>query len=382
MVSPKGGSGKTLLTCTFASFLNSLGKKVLIVDVDPITNGLTLFYLKEVYSQCKIAASELRKPSGTFDMTTVLTPLEIVKLPDGVHMIPATFSFFKTESTDISTFHARLLQIEGEFSDKYDYIFWDTSSGSGIHTNVAMRREISDAVVIVSEYDALSTVGVDRLKALFGEELTSNRISVLLNKMLPDFVRTFEILLKSDRHLSPIPWYEEVMNAYSLGRLPLDLQDGNDFTLAIMQTLRSLLRDSISEEIERWTRERPVRLREPIKVQYEDAKQELKNLLSVSGKNGNKWLRWMLNLIFAYLFGDLLFSFLWRNDKPYDKLQIVGIFSIILTFMLVIRLNKFLILEDKINRDEVKRLQLKIEQLEVLISAEQVGQQGESFRPK
>src|SRR5690348_11897997 len=111
MVSPKGGSGKTLLTCSFASFLNSLGKKVLIVDVDPITNGLTLFYLKEMYSQLKIAVSEKRRPSGTFDMKKGLTPLEIVKLPDGVHMIPATFSFLKTESGDIALCHARLLQI-------------------------------------------------------------------------------------------------------------------------------------------------------------------------------------------------------------------------------------------------------------------------------
>lgn len=46
--SAKGGSGKTIISATLAKLLTGLGKKVLIVDMDAATNGLSLFYLEEL----------------------------------------------------------------------------------------------------------------------------------------------------------------------------------------------------------------------------------------------------------------------------------------------------------------------------------------------
>ena len=43
--SAKGGAGKTVVTATVGTFLAALGKRVLIIDTDAATNGLTLFYI-------------------------------------------------------------------------------------------------------------------------------------------------------------------------------------------------------------------------------------------------------------------------------------------------------------------------------------------------
>ena len=51
LASAKGGSGKTVLCASFAAFLAELGRKVLILDVDAATYGLTLLYLNEVNSR-------------------------------------------------------------------------------------------------------------------------------------------------------------------------------------------------------------------------------------------------------------------------------------------------------------------------------------------
>ncbi|MBF0611027.1 MAG: ParA family protein [Magnetococcales bacterium] len=46
--SAKGGAGKTILTASFGSFLADLKKKVLLIDCDWSTHGLTLLYLEPV----------------------------------------------------------------------------------------------------------------------------------------------------------------------------------------------------------------------------------------------------------------------------------------------------------------------------------------------
>jgi len=66
LASPKGGSGKTIITATLGAFLAGIGKKVLIIDADAATNGLTLFYLEEVTNQNKLATSENRIPAGVY----------------------------------------------------------------------------------------------------------------------------------------------------------------------------------------------------------------------------------------------------------------------------------------------------------------------------
>src|SRR5262249_8884197 len=100
MSSAKGGSGKTVLTATCGAFLAAIGKKILLIDTDASTNGLTLLHLKEVMTRAEIAIAGDRKPRGTYELAVTDQNPEIVELVNGCHLIPATYGFLNTDLKD------------------------------------------------------------------------------------------------------------------------------------------------------------------------------------------------------------------------------------------------------------------------------------------
>ena len=96
MASPKGGSGKTITSANMAALLAGLKKKVLLMDCDCSTNGLTLFYLRWVNDGRKESQVV---PSGLFD---ALGDPKTCDLSDSVSLIPATYTLSDTQR------HARL----------------------------------------------------------------------------------------------------------------------------------------------------------------------------------------------------------------------------------------------------------------------------------
>jgi cellulose biosynthesis protein BcsQ len=279
MASAKGGSGKTILTATFGSFLSALGKRILLIDTDAATNGLTLLYLKEVMLQGEIAIAADREPRGIFEQPSVIHPAEIVTLKSGVQLIPATYSFINTDNVSANEFGESLREMLKLLRESYDYIFLDAQSGSDTFAKLSMSRTVSDEVVIVSEYDPMSAAGVERLKGLLREDLTYVRTWVLLNKLLPDFVQSFSDFLEVAKYLNPIPWDADVVKAYARRRLALDLENGNEHTLAVMQTLRTLFGEGISSELDTWTKGRAAAIRQPLADQYKDAEKQLEALV-------------------------------------------------------------------------------------------------------
>lgn len=376
MASAKGGSGKTILTATFAAFLVALNKKVLIVDVDASTNGLTLLYLKEVMFQNEHAISEGRKAIGTYEFeSTLMYYLEITILPNGVHMIPATYSFMNTESIDILNFKNSLKEIKTIHSQNYDYIFLDAQAGSDHFAHEAMNKNISNEVIIVSEYDPLSAAGVERLKALFREDLTYNRTWVLLNKMLPDFVKSFSDFLEIAKYLSPIPWDAEVVKSYSRRKLAIDIEYGNEFTLAVIQTLKSLFNEELSSELSNWVLQKASPLKEPLKVQYDDTLKQLETMFEVQNRI-NKQFSFITikdftstNPSFTMLF--LIMIIISAISIIGSEYSIVLIFTIpiILSLILIIRsnLDKTVDIDDYKLKREISSLEEKLKKLEGLM---------------
>ena len=273
MASAKGGSGKTTLTATFGHFLTAIGKSVLVIDCDESTNGMTLLYLDKVVEYRR----NNREFRGLFD--TPLSPeVSIVTISEEVSLIPASFDFGEKTPIDPSDFFELLDHIIRAFENSYDYILLDSQAGLDTVSRVTMNSSISETVVIVSEYDPLSTAGVERLKSTMGEHLNSTRTWILLNKMLPEFIESFSEFLAVARYLPPIPWTAEVVRAYSQRRLALDLEYGNEYTLAILQTLKSLLPSSDVEELNAWAFDRAEDLKRPIRVQLMDAEAAMRSL--------------------------------------------------------------------------------------------------------
>lgn len=277
LASPKGGSGKTILTATFASFLTAIGKKCLIVDCDAATHGLTLLYLHDVNK--KIQLNNQNRPNGTLDCRKIDLNKDIVTVENGVDLLPATYKFELYECLDAENYSLTLKYILSIAKENYDYIFFDAQAGSDSISHAAMKKDISDEVIIVSEYDPLSAAGVERLKSIFNNDLDFTRTWVLLNKMLPEFVDKFSDFLSVTKYLSPIPWTADVVRAYSRRKLALDIEFGNEYTIAIMQTLKSLLGEEAEIEINKWSEDRAYKIRMPLETQYLDAEKELFSLL-------------------------------------------------------------------------------------------------------
>lgn len=282
--SAKGGSGKTVVTATVGTFLAALGKRVLLIDTDAATNGLTLLYIKEVLSQAAQPPSEQDPPLGLFEGDEVIAKVTHMQLLPGVDLIPATYQFVNTEGRSPEHFEERLAVILRRCRKDYDYIFLDAQAGADVYASIAMNKKMSDVVVLVAEYDPMSAAGIERLKGLMRDDLTYARTWVLLNKILPEFAKNFSDFLEVARYLSPIPWDADVVRAYARRRLALDTENGNSFTLAIMQTVRSLFGEEIESDINNWIKTRAEAIRQPIESQYADLERELAAIMQTSAQ--------------------------------------------------------------------------------------------------
>lgn len=286
LASAKGGAGKTVIAASFAAFLAGLGKTVLLVDVDPATNGLTLLYLGEINKHKNLAkGKEACLLSGMFDSPPIVLERDIVHLPNKVDMLPSTFDFSNTNiALSADDFLIRLQCLLSDADGHYDFVFLDAQAGIDSVSRTAMRRDICDEVVLVAEYDPLSAAGLERMKGSMHEDLVYSRTWILLNKLLPDFVQSFSEFLEISKYLNPIPWDADVVRAYARRKIPLDVVDGNEFTLAIMQSLKRLLGDDTEAEINEWANNRAAAIRLPIQLQYRDAEKELKGLFVLKAR--------------------------------------------------------------------------------------------------
>lgn len=279
MVSAKGGSGKTLITTSFATFLAYLGKKVLIVDTDASTNGLSLLFIKEVKTARDFSISEKRKPIGVYEWKKIGDEFQVVELSTNLSMIPANYEFFDISEDDWESYRESLGEINNYFNDKFDYIFFDAQAGADRFAKIVMSPNISDEAIIVSEYDPLSAAGVERLKGLLPEELNYYRTWILINKILPEFTKAFSDFLEIARYLSPIHWSADIVRAYARRQVHLKLEHCDETTFSIAKTLESFLGESIKSELENWYKTQSEEFKLPLKIQLEDTEKQIEKLI-------------------------------------------------------------------------------------------------------
>lgn len=276
LASAKGGSGKTSLSASIAMMLGALGRRVLLVDADAATNGLTLLFLRQVVDGTSNDDRDGPRVVGMFDSHGA-EPSEpaVISLGPDVDLLPATAKFDDSESGSLKAFENRLDWVRRDLGASYDVIILDAQAGADRFAAAAMSRRVSDMVVLVSEYDPMSAAGIERLKALFREDLTYERTWVALNKVLPEFAKYAGDFLEIARYLPPLPWDAEVVRAYARRRLALDLENGNTYTLAILRMVRTLFGEWIEPFADKWLSERADAIRQPIQAQYSDLEKEL-----------------------------------------------------------------------------------------------------------
>jgi len=341
LISAKGGSGKTILTATLGRIISEIGYKVLIIDADAATNGLTLFYLNQVLAKKAEAKNESR---GLFDNNFFLHSNQIVNLSDDLKFLPATFTFKNTIELPEESFESRISKII-EGIDKYfkpDVILIDNQAGSEHYTKFVIQRNISNQILIVSEYDPISAAGIERLKGFFNNDLTYDRTWIVLNKVLPEFKDTDTSFLEISKYLPPIIWNSEVVRHYSRKEVPLDFKIGNTYTLSIIKLIKTLFGTSINEELNSWLDGKDDLIRKPIYDEYAKIKSQI--IKYEENDNKAKQLTTIdflymtllsLTFIIAVLIAYTMYSSL--QSKATISLLVITLLSVILLYIFRIR---------------------------------------------
>lgn len=148
----KGGVGKTTTVVNLSACLSSLGKKVLMIDIDPqgnTTSGVGIDKSKLKYSVYDMLINDI--PPADCVLSTSL---------EGLYIIPASVQLAGAE-IELTGYNQRELKLREcivDLEDKYDFIFVDCPPSLGLLSINALSAVDSVLIPIQCEYYALEGV--------------------------------------------------------------------------------------------------------------------------------------------------------------------------------------------------------------------------------
>ncbi|QFG01033.1 ParA family protein [Psychrobacillus glaciei] len=151
----KGGVGKTTTSVNLSACLAYLGKKVLLVDIDPQGNASSgVGVNKGEVNQCIYDV--------LIDDVNVLETIQETKV-ENLYIVPATISLAGAEIELVSTIsrEVRLKRALLEVKDKYEYIIIDCPPSLGLLTINSLTA--SDAIIIPVQCEFYALEGLSQL---------------------------------------------------------------------------------------------------------------------------------------------------------------------------------------------------------------------------
>ncbi|MEI4771026.1 AAA family ATPase [Psychrobacillus sp. FJAT-51614] len=151
----KGGVGKTTTSVNLSACLAYLGKKVLLVDIDPQGNASSgVGVNKGDVNQCIYDV--------LIDDVSVLETIQETKV-ENLYIVPATISLAGAEIELVSTIsrEVRLKRALQEVKDKYEYIIIDCPPSLGLLTINSLTA--SDAIIIPVQCEFYALEGLSQL---------------------------------------------------------------------------------------------------------------------------------------------------------------------------------------------------------------------------
>ncbi|GER05971.1 chromosome partitioning protein ParA [Iodidimonas muriae] len=168
----KGGVGKTTTAINLATALAAIGKKVLIIDLDPQGNASTGFGIDR--SKRKLSSYELI--TGEADIAAVLAPTAV----PGLYIIPSTIDLSGAD-TELVTMSRRAYRLRDtlEFDPSlgnFDYVLIDCPPSLSLLTLNALTLAQSVLVPLQCEFFALEGLSlllrtIERVKSTYNGSL-------------------------------------------------------------------------------------------------------------------------------------------------------------------------------------------------------------------
>ncbi|PTS90744.1 hypothetical protein DBR17_00815 [Sphingomonas sp. HMWF008] len=224
VVSGKGGSGKTMVAVALARGLTQIGRRVLLVDADLGTGGLTYYLTFQEFSSARYGISD--GALGRIEARTLLenaaTPLQPDDWRGRVGLIPIGNQRRIDDDREISLKKLiTSLMIYSE--DIYDFLIVDCRGG--LDTDSQDVCEACDDIYLVVETDATSIRASQHLvDALSMKGLRQKISGFILNKVMDNptsLARSGNTFFDS-QFLGAIPFDIEATRAYIQGKIPSD----------------------------------------------------------------------------------------------------------------------------------------------------------------
>ncbi len=258
--SAKGGSGKTVLAASTAWLLMQAGCRVIVIDTDFSTRGLSLFVLESLtYSNPGIQPENCLADALLNDIPVERIRPLVIEQKRGTFRIILPNSNFRLGGAPEDKllglgggpgdFELRFLNLLGtlckRLRDEYDYILIDTRGGYDYSSKIPAI--LADGYVIVIEADPISVQQVNGLKTNIDEfgrtvRINPNHKGFIINKALydPEKGEQLSIGLTSfygGKVFGIIPADRSVIGAYQQRDIPFETDLGSDFSYYAASTL-------------------------------------------------------------------------------------------------------------------------------------------------
>lgn len=234
LMSGKGGSGKTTLALAFASFLSNTGHKVLLVDCDTATHGLTYFFENKI---------DRKNTKTLFGFLLPDSNKKAIRITENIDFIPSIIDISDDLYIDID--QAKIIHeaICHFASDLYDVVIYDCQAGYTPLCQV-LANNIKTKLSVL-ELDAIS-VAANRVlfrQLCLDDEFIDKGMYQVINKLDSEDKELYAKIKFGTLYdnLQPITFNWSIRRAFSEGRIPKIGKVNARFTSEIGIILRQLL---------------------------------------------------------------------------------------------------------------------------------------------
>jgi cellulose biosynthesis protein BcsQ len=243
-ISGKGGVGKTTIASSLGYLLNEVGFRVLLIDADLFSHGLTFLLSPKLES--------IKKKKGIIESIDDVSNITVIKSEYGIDYIASSTDPREITSdivSNVSNFSDTVFKIIiNKTENTYDYILIDTQPGPVKTTKSVVS--FSDIVVIISETDALSQFTNLNLLGELHNVLPLNRVRNVKNKLFYNQLekkKTVDEILGQLNYLPSIPFDRKVIDYLMINQIPVNFSDPSPFLFGLIRFSKSLLPEIINQ---------------------------------------------------------------------------------------------------------------------------------------